>query len=237
MGRPRLLDLFCCEGGAGLGYHRAGFDVVGVDLEPRFAKRYPFEFHQADALGFLKEHGHEFDAVHGSPPCQAYSVGTTGTPGARALHPKLIEPVRDAFVELGIPWVIENVVGAPLRNPLMLCGTMFGLRAMDDDGTTLRLERHRLFESNVGLMAPATCWHDPTVPVGGVYGGGRCNRWEAKHVRRGGYTPAKHVRETLIGVEPGHMTLHGLSQSIPPAYTEHIGLQLLDHLQAVASTK
>jgi DNA (cytosine-5)-methyltransferase 1 len=226
----RLLDLFCCEGGAAVGYERAGFQVTGVDLDPKFAKRYPFEFYAADAIEFVETYGHEFDAIHASPPCQAYSVATTGTPGARANHPTLIEPVREALTASGKPWIIENVVGAPLRNPLLLCGTMFGLQAIDDDGTRLRLERHRLFESNIGLMAPATCWHDKTIPVGGVYGGGRSNRWEAKHVRRGGYTPAKHVRSSLIGVDPDHMTLHGLSQSIPPAYTEHIGLQLMDWL-------
>lgn len=228
----RLLDLFCCEGGAAIGYHRAGFDVVGIDLEPRYAKRYPFNFAAADAIEYVKEHGHEFDAIHASPPCQAYSVATSGTPDAKANHPRLIEPVRQALEATGKPWVIENVTGAPLRNPLTLCGTMFGLQAMDDDGTLLRLERHRLFESNVGLMAPATCWHDKTIAVGGVYGGGRSDRHEAKHVRRGGYTPAKHVREALIGVEPGHMTLHGLSQSIPPAYTEHIGRQLIEYLES-----
>jgi DNA (cytosine-5)-methyltransferase 1 len=230
--KPRLLDLFCCEGGAALGYARAGFDVVGVDIEPRFAKRYPFEFHRGDAIEYLKAHGHEFDAIHASPPCQGYSVATLGTPGAREKHPRLIEPVRDALVASGRPWVIENVVGAPLLSPLMLCGSMFDLTATDDDGRTLRLERHRLFESNVMLYPPGPDRHDRSVPVGGVYGGGRSDRWEAKHVRRGGYTPAKHVREALIGVERGHMTLHGLSQSIPPAYTEWIGAQLLDHLAA-----
>lgn len=228
MSKPRLLDLFCCEGGAAIGYNRAGFDVVGIDLEPRFAKRYPFEFHNANALDYVAEHGHEFDAIHASPPCQGYSVATLGTPGAREKHPRLIEPVRDALNATGKPWVIENVVGAPLRNPMLLCGSMFNLRAIDEDGTPLRLERHRLFESNVMLLAPQPCFHDKSIPVGGVYGGGRSNRWEAKHIRRGGYTPAKSVREQLIGVD--HMTLHGLSQSIPPAYTEHIGTQLLAHL-------
>lgn len=216
-----------------MGYHRAGFDVVGVDLEPRYAKRYPFEFHAGDAIEYVKAHGHEFDAIHASPPCQAYSVATSGSPVAKSNHPRLIEPVREALQATGKPYVIENVTGSPLLNPLVLCGTMFGLRATDTDGTELRLERHRLFESNVGLMAPATCWHDPNTPVGGVYGGGRTDRVEARTVRKGGYTPPdKSVREALIGVEPGHMTLHGLSQSIPPAYTEHIGFQLIDYLNA-----
>lgn len=223
----KLLDLFCCEGGASVGYTRAGFNVQGVDLEPRFARRYPSLFHQGDAIEFVKDHGHMFDAIHASPPCQLYSVTNAGDRD----YPDLIGPTREALIASGKPYVIENVVGAPLHNPLMLCGSMFGLQATDVDGTVLRLERHRLFESNVSMMAPATCWHGKTRPVGGVYGGGRTDRWEAKHVRKGGYTPPdKSVREQLIGVEPGHMTLHGLSQSIPPAYTEHIGRQLIDHL-------
>lgn len=227
MSRPRLLDLFCCEGGAGVGYHQAGFDVTGVDLEPRFAKRYPFEFTCADAIEYVTEHGREYDAIHASPPCQAYSVATSGSPDAKARHPRLIPQVRDALQATGRPYVIENVVGArkDMHQPLLLCGSMFNLRATDTDGTVLRLERHRLFESNVLLMAPAAHVHDKSTPVGGVYGGGRSNRWEAKHVRRGGYTPPdKHVREELIGAD--WMTLHGLSQSIPPAYTEWIGRQL-----------
>lgn len=224
-----LLDLFCCEGGATVGYTRAGFNVQGVDLEPRFARRYPSLFHQGDAIEFVKEFGHMFDAIHASPPCQLYSVTNADSRD----YPDLIEPTRQALIASGKPYVIENVVGAPLNSPLMLCGSMFGLQATDDDGTVLRLERHRLFESNVGLMAPATCWHDKRIPVGGVYGGGRTNRWEAKHVRKGGYTPpSKTVRANLIGVDPDHMTLYGLSQSIPPAYTEHIGRQLLDFLES-----
>jgi len=223
-----MLDLFCCEGGAAKGYAQAGFEVVGVDLDPKFDKRYPFEFHAGDAIEFIFNHGHEFDAIHASPPCQGYSVATLGTPGARAKHPRLIEPVREALIASGKPYVIENVIGAReyLRSPLMLCGSMFGLTATDDDGTLLRLERHRLFESNALLMSPGQCSHDKSIPVGGVYGGGRSNRWEAKNVRRGGYTPSKNVREELMGIN--WMTLHGLSQSLPPAYTEHIGAQLME---------
>lgn len=112
--RPRLLDLFCCEGGAAVGYHRAGFDVVGVDRDGKFAKRYPFEFHQADAIEFVREHGHEFDAIHASPPCQAYS-GTQKIQNND--HPDLIGPTRDALEATGVPYVIENVPGAPLLDP------------------------------------------------------------------------------------------------------------------------
>lgn len=208
-----------------MGYHQAGFNVVGVDITHQ--RRYPFTFVQADAIEYVKEHGNEFDAIHASPPCQAYSIATAGTPGARVNYPDLIIPTRDALIATGRPYVIENVVGAPLRNPLRLCGSEFDLHATDDDGTPLRLERHRLFESNVWLMGASGCAHDSR-EVGGVYGGGRSDSHEAKHVRRGGYTPAKHVRAQLIGAD--WMTLHGLSQSIPPAYTRFIGEQLIDHL-------
>ena len=92
MTKPRLLDLFCCEGGAGMGYHRAGFDVVGVDIVAQ--PRYPFEFHQGNALEYVAKHGHEFDAIHASPPCQAYSVQTN--PMYRGNHPDLIAPTRAA---------------------------------------------------------------------------------------------------------------------------------------------
>lgn len=228
-GRPRLLDLFCCEGGAAAGYARAGFDVVGVDLDPRFAKRYPFEFHAGDAIEFVKAHGHEFDAIHASPPCQAYSI-TKHTHSNT--HPMLIDPTRDALIATGRPYVIENVVGAPLVNPLMLCGSEFDLTTTDTDGLPLRLERHRLFESNVFLIGNGGCRHDRRVQVAGAYGGGSSDRRHAKEVRRGGYTPAKEVRAALLGVD--WMTLHGMSQSVPPAFTEHIGAQLIDHLHSEA---
>lgn len=233
MTRPRLLDLFCCEGGAAMGYHRAGFDVVGVDIEPRFSRRYPFEFVCSDAISYVREHGHEFDAIHASPPCQGYSVATSGTPAAKARHPRLIPQVRDAVRSTKRPYVIENVIGAraAMVSPLLLCGSMFDITATDDDGTILRLERHRLFECDVLIYAPRPCIHDDK-PVGGVYGGGRSDRREAREIRRGGYTPSKRVREQLIGAD--WMTLHGLSQSIPPAYTEWIGTQLLEALEAAA---
>lgn len=211
-----------------MGYHRAGWDITGVDILPRFAKRYPFRFVTANALEYVADHWREYDAIHASPPCQAYSIATLGS-GKQDNHPRLVEPTREALAATGLPYVIENVPRAPLLNPITLCGSMFDLTATDDDGTKLRLERHRLFESNVWLTS-GECFHDKTIPVGGVYGGGRSDRREAREVRRGGYTPAKPVREELMGID--WMTLHGLSQSLPPAYTEYIGTQLLDHLAA-----
>ena len=116
--KPRLLDLFCCEGGAAKGYSDAGFEVVGVDLDGKYAKRYPYEFHQGDAIEFAKEHGHEFDVIHASPPCQHASAGTRAQD--RSKYPALIEPTREALEATGLPYVIENVKGAALRDPIML---------------------------------------------------------------------------------------------------------------------
>lgn len=217
----RLLDLFSCEGGAAVGYHRAGFDVVGVDIKPQ--RRYPFELHVGDAIEFVKEHGHEFDAIHASPPCQRYSHGTVA--GHAHKHPDLIGPTRDALQATSAVWVMENVPRSPLHSPLVLCGSMFDLTATDDDGTPLRMERHRWFESNVLLYPPRPCRHDPSVRVAGAYGGARRDKEEARLVRKGGYVPSKPVQEALLGIN--WMTQHGLHQSIPPAYSEWVGAQLL----------
>lgn len=223
----RILDLFCCEGGAAIGYANAGFEVVGVDLDPKFAKRYPFEFHAADALQYVREHAHEFDAIHASPPCQAYSVTKNGHSKE---HPKLIEPTREALKETGLPYIIENVVGAPLENPTLLCGRMFDLTAVDDDGTKLIMDRHRLFESNIDLNGPAHEIHDRSLQVAGSYGGARRDKEEARLIRKGGYVPSKGVQEQLLGLF--HMTQHGLYQSLPPVYTEFIGTRLIAFLEA-----
>lgn len=248
--RPRLLDLFCCEGGASAGYSRAGFDVYGVDLfDTSTQKRYPFPSFRGDAilalvrllagetLPFTRKDGAvehlglaDFDAIGASPPCQAYSITKHSHTN---VHPDLIGPVRWLLQSTGKSYIIENVPGAPLRNPLTLCGTEFGLDAADTDGRHLFLRRHRLFESNVFVYGNGGCrcaamrargWG-----VGGVYGGGSSDRRHAKDVRRGGYTPAKDVRAALIGAD--WMTLHGQSQSVPPAYAEHLGAQLLRHIE------
>jgi DNA (cytosine-5)-methyltransferase 1 len=140
--KPRLLDLFCGAGGVAVGYSRAGFEVIGVDLRPQ--PNFPFQFIQADALSMNAEFLASFDAIHASPPCQAYSdLAKRNRNGDK--WPKLIEPVRGMLSETGLPYVIENVEGAPLRNPTVLCGTMF---------KGLRVIRHRLFESNFFIMSP-----------------------------------------------------------------------------------
>jgi len=225
----RLLDLYCCEGGSATGYANAGFDVVGVDIAPQ--RRYPFEFHQGDAIDYLLEHGREFDAIHASPPCQAYSI--TKHSHSKE-HPDLLEPTRRALQQIGKPYIIENVEGAPLIDPLLLCGTMFGLRAVDVDGVPLALQRHRLFESNVWLMSAGGCAHDHT-QVAGVYGGSRHTKPEDRDNpgRRGGYTPATSIRADLMGMP--WASQYGLSQAIPPAYTEFLGGQLMRHLTSAVA--
>lgn len=212
----RLLDLFCCAGGAGMGYHRAGFEVVGVDIKPQ--PRYPFEFHQADALEYLAEHWREYDAFHASPPCQEYSV-TKSLPGVGE-YPKLIEPVREAFVKSGKPYSIENVPGAPLINPVELCGTMFGLRVI----------RHRLFETSpVVWFPPATC------KCRKLYTGSHrgyssfAKGAQAITVAGNNYDP----KDGAVAMGIDWMIRDELSEAVPPAYTEFIGKQLLAALEAV----
>lgn len=209
----RLLDLFCCAGGAGEGYHRAGFEVVGVDIEPQ--PRYPFEFYQADALAFVAEHGHEFDAVHASPPCQGYSSMRYVT-GRE--YPRLISDTRRLLTAIGKPYVIENVEGAYdyMVNPAMLCGTMFDLRVF----------RHRLFESNVMLMAMP---HRSHRHYGRAAKQGRMPSAERQYVTcTGSYSGAEYARRAM-GID--WMNRHEMAQAIPPAYTEFIGMQLMHALQ------
>lgn len=224
---PRLLDLFSCAGGAAKGYHDAGFDVVGVDINPQ--PRYPYEHHVTDALGFVREHGHKFDAIHASPPCQTFSRTRTLHSND---HPDLVEPTRQALIASGKPWVIENVVGAPLIDPLRLCGTEFNMTTPDVDGVPLKLVRHRLFESNIELHGNGGCAHDRTIQTATVYGAG--GGWTPAHRdnpdRRGGYIPHTDVIKALLGID--WMTKHEMSQVVPPVMAEHIGRQLLAHIES-----
>jgi DNA (cytosine-5)-methyltransferase 1 len=223
----RLLDLCCGEGGAARGYHRAGFDVTGVDSDANRGKRYPYVFIHADAVEYVKAFGHKFDAIHASPPCQRFTHGNVVGEQA-SKHPDLITPVREALASIDVPWVIENVPRAPLIDPITLCGTMFDLTATDDDGTVVHLQRHRLFESNVALSAPGPCRHVGVTQWAGSYGGARRDKHEARHVRRGGYVPSVTVQERLLGID--WMTQTALRQSIPPAYTRWLGGLLLARL-------
>lgn len=220
--KPRLLDLFCGAGGCSVGYARAGFEVVGVDIEPQ--KNYPYRFWQGDALHWLErivgdpERGN-FDAIAASPPCQAYTTLRTLQGGKD--YPDLVAPTRELLIATGLPYVIENVVGAPLFNAVQLCGSSFGLR----------IRRHRLFECSFPALVP-TCDHtwqsDKIYPalngddrkrggrsgIVGVYGNGgdkRANLWPKE-----------------MGID--WMTRDELTQAIPPVYTELLGHQLMAHV-------
>jgi len=200
-----------------MGYARAGFEVVGVDVKPQ--PRYPFEFHQADAMTYPLD---GFDVIHASPPCQAYSISRNAH---RAVHPDLLPATIERLRAAAVPWIVENVPGAPIAGALTLCGTEFALRAFDPATQSwLALKRHRLFESNMLLMGAGGCYcHGQR--IGGVYGGGSTDHVHAREVRHGGYTPHMTVREQLMGID--WMTRDELSQAIPPAYTQHIGEQVL----------
>lgn len=219
MASHRLLDLFCKEGGASRGYADAGFEVVGVDLAPQ--PRYPFTFIQANALDVLADLDflRSFDVLAGSPPCQAHSALAASNPHTYA---DFIPQTRAAFQASGRPYVIENVVGAPLENPVLLCGSMFGLGAGG-----YRLERHRLFETNIPVLT-SPCQHDQR-PVIGVYGNkARCRR-RGNGIPSMGTNLPKALGEQAMGID--WMTINGLSEAIPPAYTRFLGEQLLSHLR------
>jgi len=219
---PRLLDLFCGAGGAAMGYHRAGFDVVGVDIKPQ--PHYPFEFIQADAMTYPLD---GFDVIHASPPCQAYTPMSNRwrvSGKATKVHPRLIEPTRVRLLGAGVPWVIENVPGAPIRPDVKLCGYSFGLR----------VHRHRLFETTELVMSvPYSCrgWRDHV----GVYGdhpdGGRL--W----TRKDGHAPLRRAASIEDGRDAmgiDWMDWPELKEAIPPAFTEHIGRQLIQAIEAAA---
>lgn len=218
---PRLLDLYCGQGGAGAGYHAAGFEVVGVDIEPQ--PRYPFEFHQGDAIDYLTAHWREFDAFHASPPCQRFSHATTCRPGLAETHPDLIAPTRVALAATGRPWVIENVPGAPVRRDLELCGCMFALRSPRG----LQVRRPRWFETDPPLFAltPSHNHQDPALPVAGHSPG---KDWVDTYGDRFGEAPRIQERRDAMGVP--WMDRNGASDAIPPVYTELVGSLVLDVL-------
>lgn len=196
-----------------MGYSRAGFDVVGVDINPQ--PRFPFEFIQADAMTFPLD---GFDAIHASPPCQDYSVTRSIPNRDTSAYPRLVDPIRARLIATGRPYVIENTPPAPLRTPLRLCGSMFNLR----------VRRHRLFECHPAItFAPASCNHSLRVKEAG-----RGNRlaYYTKADSTGLVTVAGHLFSLAAGsaaMDIDWMTRDELAESIPPAYTEFIGKQLM----------
>ncbi|MFF7234430.1 DNA methylase [Streptomyces sioyaensis] len=214
-----VLDACCCAGGAGMGYYLAGYDVVGIDVTDR--PRYPFPFIQGDAVEYVRVHGHEYDLIHASWPCQHYTALTRGTNRKRRkTYPDLIGPGREAMLATGRPYVIENVPGAPLRPDLTLCGTQFGRPFL----------RHRVFEIHGWFaMQPQHQRHRDRVrgyrhgvrhPGGylAIYGDGgdKASVPEIQAAFRMWWTD---VREEL-------------TEAIPPAYTHHIGEQATDQIRA-----
>jgi DNA (cytosine-5)-methyltransferase 1 len=218
----RILDLFCGIGGAADGYRRAGFtSIVGVDIkwQPRFPVCLDrFQFVQTDAIEYLRDHGHEFDAIHASPPCQAHSA-------LRHLHPEksyecFIERTRDLLQPLDVPWVIENVMGAPLRSPVMLCGSAFGLR----------VRRHRIFESNIPLRGTA-CDHAAQGHPIDVCGGGGVRRTRKPNDHGGRLYAPDNVAHARQIMEMPWANRYGISQAIPPAFSLFIGKQLIEYIE------
>jgi DNA (cytosine-5)-methyltransferase 1 len=222
MRRPRLLELFSCASGTGAGFERAGFEVVSVDIEPQ--PRCPHEFIQADAFDVLDDRRfvRSFDVVAAAPPCQGYSNLNAYN---HKDYPKFITPVRERLNAFGLPYIIENVEAAApeLRDPAMLCGPMFGLKVY----------RHRLFETNWGLTAPAHPTHGwlcarngylptPERPFMTITGG--------KHSRAWQNAACDAMDMPWIKVPPGGDVKRGVREvceAIPPAYTEFIGAQML----------
>ena len=229
--KPRLLDLFCGAGGAAMGYHRAGFDVVGVDIAPQ--PNYPFEFHHADALYVLEGWPDSilhagFDAIHASPPCQAHTTMSNrwrGNGGRADEHDDLIPAVREHIKATGLPYVIENVPGArsSLESPYVLTGEMFGLG----------VHRPRLFETSFSMLVPQK---PPPHPASiGVYGKAPDGRLLWKRVDGTEQRAAVSLEQARTAMGIDWMGWRELAEAIPPAYTEFIGHQLIAHLERVAA--
>lgn len=206
----RALDLFCCAGGASEGLHRAGFEVSGIDREEQ--PEYPFPFTRRDVLNLLPSEIRRFDLIWASPPCQAFTAYRR-----RAGHVKealnFIPEARELLRAAGAPYILENVVGAPLENPIMLCGSMFGLD----------VRRHRLFESNLFMVAPK-CRHDVWTERKYPGATNRTNRRFTCEV--GVYRIPLEQQKEAMGVD-WPITLRELSEGTPPAYTHWIGRELL----------
>jgi DNA (cytosine-5)-methyltransferase 1 len=202
--KPKCIDLFCGAGGAAMGLHNAGFQVIGVDINPQ--PHFPFVFHCADAMTFpLKG----FDFAWASPPCQKHSR-LNGINQKEYLD--FIAPIRDRLIDAGIPFVLENVVGAPLVNPTILCGSMFKLGVW----------RHRLFEPHGFTLVAPSCNHAAVpLPLDVTGTGGPCN---TRKTGGGGlHRKPKNMAQASKAMGIDWMTRKEIVQSIPPAYAEFIG--------------
>lgn len=201
--RPRVLDLFCGAGGAAVGLHRAGFEVVGVDINPQ--PNFPFEFQQADAMTFDLA---GYDLIWASPPCQAYAI-LNNIHKKSHTYPDLVGPTRERLIAAGGAYVIENVPGAPLVDPLTLCGEMFGLRVI----------RHRLFEVVPFILGPKHQKHSRRAAYG------RIPTPDENYTVTGHYGDFAGASKAM-GID--WMSHDELSQAIPPAYSEYLGRQILN---------
>ena len=219
--KPILLDLYCGAGGASMGYHRAGFQVIGVDHKPM--PTYPFWFLRADALDFLN-HPESWPfqpaVIHASPPCQKWTSYIQNIRRTSDQYPDMIEPTRERLESLDLPYVIENIERAPLLDPIILCGTMF-------EG--LRVIRHRKFESNMTLTEPDHPLHPHTFATDTRRRGyGRLDPdKDFITVAGGGNSTAAQARDAM---QIDWMTKPELNQAIPPAYTEWIGRQIMEEI-------
>ena len=219
--RPRLLDLYCGAGGCSVGYHRAGFEVQGVDLHPQ--PNYPFPFQQGDVLDLEPEYLAEFAAIHASPPCQAHTDMThmNVKVWGRERAPDLVPATRALLKASGRPYVIENVQGCPMPSYTILCGSMF-----PEQG--LAVKRHRKFETNWLLLSPGCGEHkrvhvwDPRQP-----GYGETDQWEDWVSVFGDSSKCSTKRaKQAMGVD-WMQARREVTEAIPPAYTEFVGEQLL----------
>jgi DNA (cytosine-5)-methyltransferase 1 len=241
-----VLDLFCGEGGAARGYADAGFQIVGVDIEPQ--PRYPFRFREYDAFEYLERFvinadpawSIGFDAIHASPPCQRYSTLSKRFRTDR-LHsfPDLIGPTRDMLRETGLPYVIENIPLAPLEDPVILCGSQFELTSMwpgvGPPGTTsgpekVGLRRHRGFEANFEIHDAGP--HDHSYRAVPVYGYTNNRLFRGEGLRGESFSD---LRKEVMEID--WMSHEGLNEAVPPAYTEYVGLFLLHHLNTTRNRK
>jgi len=211
----RLLDLFCGAGMAADGYYMAGFtDIVGVDINPQ--PHYPYEFIQGDALSYLRELDGGFDAIHASPPCQAHTRAAhlRTAQGGKSKYPDLLTPVLGLLAELDVAWVVENVPGAPcMDDAIVECGSAYGLG----------VRRHRLFLSNRKLVGSG-CKHKEQGRPWGVY------HVMGDSIPKGGRT-VKSIEQgwEVMGVSR-EIPWNSLKEGFPPAYTEHVGRQIMEAL-------